>query len=78
MMTRNETHVNQIINNIKYNMIDRFTVHSHPKHLVNISSGLLVKSKVSKSLLIVVNKGQSMLKDFVKTLLSEGALSANY
>ena len=36
-------------------MIGRFTVHSHPKHLVNISSGLLVNSEISKSLLNAVH-----------------------
>ena len=71
MMTRDEAHVQQIVNHIESNMNDPFDVESHPKLLVNIGSGFVATSDISNSLSNAVAKGQAMMNDFVQSCLEE-------
>ena len=75
MMTRDETHTQQIITYIQENMTDPFEVHSHPELLVNIGSGLVATSEVSNSLLNAKNTGLGMMSNFVESRLSQDAVN---
>ena len=55
-MKRDEEHTQQIVKYIEDNMIDPFSVKSHPELLINIGSGLVATAQISNSLLNAVEK----------------------
>ena len=77
-MTRDEQQVLDLINHIRDNMTDPFDLSLHPKGLIIISTGLHATLDVQEMLLTAVEKGASMLKQFVDTSFSEGKTGSFY
>jgi hypothetical protein len=69
-MRRDETHVQLIINHVNDRMTNPFDASSHPKALINISTGTHATREIQESLTGVVDEGMKMLQSFVNGTLT--------
>ena len=68
-MRWDETHVQLIINHVNDRMTNPFDASSHPKALINISTGTHATREIQESLTGVVDEGMKMLQSFVNGTL---------
>jgi hypothetical protein len=69
---RDEAHVQLIINHVNDHMTNPFDASSHPKALINISTGMHATREIQESLTGTVDEGMKMLQSFVNRTLREG------
>jgi hypothetical protein len=60
-----EAHVQLIINHVNDRMANPFDASSHPKALINISTGMHATREIQESLTGTVDEGMKMLQSFV-------------
>ena len=71
-LRRDEAHVQLIINHVNDRMTNPFDASSHPKALINISTGMHATREIQESLTGTVDEGMKMLQSFVNGTLREG------
>ena len=71
-LRRDEAHVQLIINHVNDRMTNPFDASSHPKALINISTGMHATREIQESLTGAVDEGMKMLQSFVNGTLTEG------
>jgi hypothetical protein len=71
-LKRDESHVNLMREHVKQRMTNPFDVASHPKSLVNISTGIHAPTEIEVALTNAFDNGINMVKAFVNGVLTEG------
>ena len=71
-LKRDEEHVKLLVDQIHQRMTDPFDVLSHPKPLINISTGMHVSREIESSLINASDGWVNMAKSFVNGTFSEG------
>jgi hypothetical protein len=71
-LKRDESHVNLMREHVKQRITNPFDVASHPKSLVNISTGLHAPTEIEVALTNAFDNGIKMVKAFVNGALTEG------
>jgi hypothetical protein len=71
-LKRDESHVNLMREHVIQRMTNPFDVASHPKSLVNISTGLHAPTEIEVALTNAFDNGIKMVKAFVNGALTEG------
>ena len=71
-LKRDESHVNLMREHVKQRMTNPFDVASHPKSLVNISTGLHAPTEIEVALTNAFDNGIKMVKAFINGTLTEG------
>ena len=72
-LKRDESHVILMREHVKQRITNPFDVASHPKSLVNISTGLHAPTEIKVALTNAFDNGIKMVKAFVNGALTEGS-----
>jgi hypothetical protein len=77
-LKRDESHVNLMREHVKQRMTNPFDVASHPRSLVNISTGLHAPTEIEVALTNTFDNGNKMVKAFVNGALTMQTSTAQY
>ena len=77
-LKRDESHVNLMREHVKQRMTNPFDVASHPKSLVNISTGLHAPTEIEVALTNAFDNGIRLVKAFVNGALTMQTSTAQY